>query len=130
MRELEAQVAVDIGTLRLRAELSVAAGELVAVLGPNGAGKTTLLRSIAGLLPIDDGSVIVDGETLDDPGSATFVPPDRRPIGVVFQDYLLFPHMSALENVAFGLRATGTARRQARRRGHGLARAGRPRRSR
>ena len=114
MRELEAQVAVDIGTLRLRAELSVAAGELVAVLGPNGAGKSTLLRSIAGLLPIDDGSVIVDGVTLDDPGSATFVPAERRPIGVVFQDYLLFPNMSAVENVAFGLRASGTARRQAR----------------
>jgi molybdate transport system ATP-binding protein len=111
---LEAEVAVDVGTLRLRAQLSAAAGELVAVLGPNGSGKSTLLRSIAGLLPIDEGRVTVDDVTLDDPRSATFVPAERRPIGMVFQDYLLFPNLSAVENVAFGLRATGTPRRQAR----------------
>ncbi len=116
MREvaLEASVAVDIGSLRLRAELSVAEGERVAVLGPNGSGKSTLLRCLAGLLAVDDGIVIVDGVTLDDPDRGRFVPAEQRPIGVVFQDYLLFPNLSAVENVAFGLRAAGTPRRQAR----------------
>jgi molybdate transport system ATP-binding protein len=114
VRELDADVEVDIGTLRLRARLTVAAGELVAVLGPNGSGKSTLLRCIAGLLPIDDGHVIVDGVALDQPGRATFVAAERRPIGMVFQDYLLFPNLSAVENVAFGLRAGGVPRRQAR----------------
>ncbi len=115
MRELHARVTVEIGALQLAAQLSVAAGELVAVLGPNGSGKSTLLRCIAGLLPIDDGQVVVDGLPLDDPHDGTFVPPEQRPIGMVFQDYLLFPNMTALENVAFGLRATGVPRHEARR---------------
>lgn len=104
---------LTIGTLDLRAELTIAPGELVAVLGPNGAGKTTLLRTVAGLLPIDRGSIEVDGTALDTPPDV-FVPPEQRPIGVVFQDYLLFEHMSALENVAFGLRAGRTPRHAAR----------------
>jgi molybdate transport system ATP-binding protein len=111
---LEANVAVDIGSLRLRAAVTVAAGERLAVLGPNGSGKSTLLRCLAGLLAVDDGFVIVDGVTLDDPARDRFVPAEQRPIGVVFQDYLLFPNLSAVENVAFGLRAAGTSRRQAR----------------
>jgi molybdate transport system ATP-binding protein len=113
---LDARVVVDIGTLRLRAEVTVAAGEVLAVLGPNGCGKSTLLRCLAGLLALDDGFVIVDGVTLDDPRRARFVPAEKRPIGVVFQDYLLFPNLSAVENVAFGLRAAGTPRREARQR--------------
>ena len=123
-------VTVEIGALQLAAQLSVAAGELVAVLGPNGSGKSTLLRCIAGLLPIDDGQVVVDGLPLDDPHDGTFVPPEQRPIGMVFQDYLLFPNMTALENVAFGLRATGVARHEARRTAADLARTGRARRPR
>jgi molybdate transport system ATP-binding protein len=111
---LAARVTVDIGTLRLRAEVSVAAGERLAVLGPNGSGKSTLLRCLAGLRAVDDGFVSVDGVTIDDPANKRFVPAERRPVGVVFQDYLLFPNLSAVENVAFGLRAAGTPRRQAR----------------
>ena len=112
--DLEAQITVDIGSLRLAPAVTVAAGERLAVLGPNGSGKSTLLRCLAGLLAVDDGFVIVDGVTLDDPARERFVPAEQRPIGVVFQDYLLFPNLSAVENVAFGLRAAGTPRRQAR----------------
>jgi molybdate transport system ATP-binding protein len=110
---LHVDVEVSVGTLDLRVALTVEPGELVAVLGPNGAGKTTLLRSVAGLAALDAGSISVDGAPLDAPPDV-FVPPERRPIGVVFQDYLLFEHMSALENVAFGLRASGTPKHAAR----------------
>lgn len=112
---LDAAVRLDVGGFVLDVDLTVEPGEVVAVLGPNGSGKTTLLRAVAGLQPLDSGCVRVDGETLDDPAAEVFVPPERRPIGVVFQDYLLFGHLSALENVAFGLRARGVARRDARR---------------
>jgi molybdate transport system ATP-binding protein len=97
----------------LGAELTIAPGEVVALLGPNGAGKTTALRAIAGLLPLTHGSIRLDDQIWDQP-PAVFRSADRRPIGVVFQDYLLFNHLSALENVAFGLRARGVDRRSAR----------------
>ena len=72
--------------------------------------KTTLLRAIAGLAPIRSGSVVLDGVVLEDTATRTYVPTERRPIGVVFQNYLLFPHLSALDNIAFGLRARGRGR--------------------
>jgi molybdate transport system ATP-binding protein len=111
---LDAHVVVDIGDLRLDIDLEVGAGEVVALLGPNGAGKTTAVRAIAGLVPLDDGRIVVDDRVLDEPSRGTFVATERRPVGVVFQDYLLFPRMDALENVAFGLRARGIDRRAAR----------------
>ena len=89
-------------------------GETIGLLGPNGAGKSTALRTLAGLLALSSGSIELDGQVLDDAGSDEFVPPHRRPVGVVFQDYLLFPHLSVLENIAFGLRARGVDRRSAR----------------
>jgi molybdate transport system ATP-binding protein len=101
------------GGFRLELDLRIAPGEVVALLGPNGAGKTTALRAIAGLLPLTDGSIRL-GEAVWDEPPAVFRSADRRPIGVVFQDYLLFDHLSALENVAFGLRARGVDRRSAR----------------
>jgi molybdate transport system ATP-binding protein len=113
---LRADLTVELGTFTLGCDLEVAPGEVLAVLGPNGSGKTTLLRSIAGLQPIDRGRIDLDGTVLDDPASQLFVPPERRPVGVVFQQYLLFEHLSALDNVAFGLRARGTPRAEARRR--------------
>ncbi|MFM2077443.1 MAG: hypothetical protein RJA49_1333 [Actinomycetota bacterium] len=109
-------IGVRLGTLHLAVELDVADGETLALLGPNGAGKSTALRAIAGLHALHTGRIEVDGRTLDDPAADTFVPPEQRPIGVVFQDYLLFEHMSVLENVAFGLRARGTPKAEARRR--------------
>ena len=107
---LEARVRAGVGAFELDVQLAVAAGELVAVLGPNGAGKTSLLRALAGLLPLSAGRVTLDGVVLEDPVEGIRVPSERRPIGLVFQDYLLFPHLSVLENVAFGLRARGMAR--------------------
>ena len=86
-----------------------------------------MFRCLAGLLPIDDGRIELDGACLDDPAADVFVPPERRPVGVVFQDYLLFANLTALENVAFGLRARGVAKSEARARGRGVAGAGRAR---
>ncbi|MEW6475882.1 MAG: ABC transporter ATP-binding protein [Actinomycetota bacterium] len=105
-----------LGTLELDVEFDVAPGRIVGLLGPNGAGKTTLLRVLAGLLPPDEGEVVLDDLVLDDTSRGIHVPPERRPVGVVFQHYVLFPHLSALENVAFGLRSRGVAKAEARRR--------------
>ena len=89
-------------------------GRIVGLLGPNGAGKTTLLRVLAGLLVPDEGRVVLDGRVLDDRGTGEHVPAEDRPVGVVFQSYVLFPHLTALENVAFGLRSRGVGKSQAR----------------
>jgi molybdate transport system ATP-binding protein len=113
---LQARVELTLGGLQLDVEIEVASGELVVLLGPNGAGKTSLLRALAGLVPLDGGRVVLDGTVLDDVDGRVRVPTERRPIGFVFQDYLLFPHLSALENVAFGLRARGVPKAEARRR--------------
>jgi molybdate transport system ATP-binding protein len=114
MTYLDAQVIVDRGTFRLDAELRIAAGEVVALLGPNGAGKTTALRALAGLEALTEGHIALDGRDLDRPDARLWIPPEARSIGVVFQDYLLFPHLTALDNVAFGPRRHGRDRRTAR----------------
>lgn len=93
--------------------LSISPGETIALLGPNGAGKSTTLAALAGLLPIDAGSITLDGVVLEDPEAGVFVAAEDRRVGVVFQDYLLFPHLSAVENVAFGLRSRGVSRPEA-----------------
>src|SRR5258706_1835307 len=90
----------------LDVELDVDEGETVAVIGPNGAGKTTLLRGLAGLVPIE-GRVELAGEVLEDSAQKVRVPTERRHIGLVFQDHVLFPHLTVLDNVAFGLEAQG-----------------------
>ena len=97
---------IDVG-LQMRdftfaASTEVPSGVTV-VVGPSGAGKSTLLRIIAGLLRPDSGSIVLDGRVLSD--HRTFVPPYQRDIGLVFQEYALFPHLSVGRNVAYGLRA-------------------------
>jgi molybdate transport system ATP-binding protein len=110
---LDAAVRLTLGPLDLDIEFSIGEGEVVALLGPNGAGKTSLLRAVAGLVPLRSGHVHLDRQILEDTGSGQYVPTEQRPIGFVFQDYLLFPHLSILDNVAFGLRSRGTSRRAA-----------------
>lgn len=113
---LEARVFLTLGELVLDAQINVETGEVVAVLGPNGSGKTTLLRALAGLIPLRDGRVVLDGQVLEDSAGGIRLPTESRSVGFVFQDYLLFPHLSVLENVAFGLRARGMRRTEARER--------------
>ncbi|MFI6033511.1 ABC transporter ATP-binding protein [Streptomyces sp. NPDC051315] len=105
---LDARLVVDRGTFRLDVALTVAPGEVVALLGPNGAGKSTALRALAGLTPLAGGHLRLDGTEL------ARTPPESRPVGVVFQDYLLFPHLTALDNVAFGPRCQGASKAEAR----------------
>ena len=90
-----------------RVDLTVGAGEFIALLGPSGCGKTTLLRCIAGFLTPDDGRIRIEGDEI------TQMPPYRRPLNTVFQSYALFPHMSVLDNVAYGPRRAGAGRSEA-----------------
>ncbi|WP_297084248.1 sulfate/molybdate ABC transporter ATP-binding protein [uncultured Demequina sp.] len=94
--------------------LAVRAGQTLAVLGPNGSGKSTVLATIAGVLRPDDGRTDLDGDTLHDHATRTWVPPRQRGIGLVTQGADLFPAMSVLDNVAFGIRASGARARDAR----------------
>ncbi|MFP5291281.1 MAG: ATP-binding cassette domain-containing protein, partial [Actinomycetes bacterium] len=111
---LRATVRVVRGDLVVDVDLAVGPGEVVALLGPNGAGKTTLLRAIAGLERLAAGSVTLDAAVLEDAATGVRVAPEHRPVAMVFQDGRLFPHLSAADNVAFGLRTRGVARREAR----------------
>jgi molybdate transport system ATP-binding protein len=98
----------------LDVELHVAPGEVVALLGPNGSGKSTLLSLVAGLLQPDAGRITLDEDVLLDTGAGTHVPPHRRGVVLLAQQALLFPHLSAVDNVAFGPRARGRGRGAAR----------------
>src|ERR1700738_1676143 len=93
-----AGLAVDNGTLEVKG------GELIALLGPSGCGKTTLLRIVAGFIQQGGGKVIIGDRCVDT------LPPNRREIGIVFQNYALFPHMSVAQNIAYGLAARGESR--------------------
>jgi molybdate transport system ATP-binding protein len=107
---LDVDVRVRRGGFAVQAAFCAAPGETIALLGPNGAGKTTLVGVLAGTIAPASGHVRIGAWTLDDVDRGVHVPPEQRPIGVVFQDLLLFPHLSALENVAFPLRAHGADR--------------------
>ncbi len=89
--------------------LEVAEGELLSLVGPSGCGKSTVLRLVAGLLPIDRGEIRVGGQVVAGPGA--WRPPEQRSVGIVFQDYALFPHLTVRQNVAFGLHRRPRAQR-------------------
>jgi ABC-type Fe3+/spermidine/putrescine transport system ATPase subunit len=89
-------------------DLAIEPGELVVLLGPSGCGKTTTLRCVAGLEDVSEGCIRMGEEIVSSPGKST--PPERRAIGMVFQSYAVWPHMSVFENVAFGLRLKRLAR--------------------
>jgi len=101
------------GTYSLSVDFSVVPGEVVGVVGRNGAGKTTLIETIAGIIPMVSGSISLNKLGWDDASHKQWVSPEERRCAVVFQDLRLFPHMSVLQNVMFGLRAHGVAKSDA-----------------
>ena len=105
---------VQRGTFRLDVDVTVEPGEVLGVIGPNGSGKTTLLRALAGLTPITDGRITLGDQILDSVLPAAFVAPEQRPIGFVFQNYRLFPHLNVRDNVAFAPRCRKAGRKQSR----------------
>ena len=94
------------------ADLTLTPGRITCLLGPSGCGKSTLLRLIAGLEPVDGGNVSAGETVLSSPG--VHVATERRGVGLVFQDYALFPHLRVLDNVAFGLKHLARSERRAR----------------
>ena len=107
-------VTVDYGPHRAldRLTIEVAAGETLAVLGPSGSGKTTLIHAIAGFVPLSDGEIVLNGRPVARRGMA--VAPDLRSIGLVFQNYALWPHLDAVDTVAYPIRRRGVPKAQAR----------------
>lgn len=113
---LDLDLAVQRGGLALDVRLRAGGGEVLGILGPNGAGKTTLLQVVAGLVRPAAGRLVVGDDTWDDADAGIHLAPERRDVGYVFQDQLLFPHLSVVGNVAFGLRARGAPAARARHR--------------
>jgi iron(III) transport system ATP-binding protein len=97
-------------------EFEVGAGEMVTLLGPSGCGKTTTLRCVAGLEKADGGRISIGNQTMVDVDAGVFVPPNRRKLGMVFQSYAIWPHMTVLENVAYALEGQRMAKAERHRR--------------
>jgi molybdate transport system ATP-binding protein len=110
---LEVEVRKRLDRFSLEAGLSVAASSVLVLVGESGSGKTTLLRLIAGLLEPDHGRIALAGAVWSDSAGGVRIPPRLRSVGYVAQDYALFPHLSAAQNVGFGLRALGRPGREA-----------------
>ena len=105
---------VERRNFSLDIDLTVAAGEVRAIVGPNGSGKTTTLHLVAGVLAADSGTVSFADRVFDDASTGTFLQPEDRRVGIMFQDNALFPHLSVADNVGFGSRARGAGREEAR----------------
>lgn len=109
---LQMSATVQRGTYTLRAEMSVGNQECVAVIGDNGSGKSTLFLTIAGILKCSSGSIRIDERVVDDASSPQiWIPSEQRNVGYLPQGGALFPHLSAVDNVAFGLRARGASKK-------------------
>ena len=113
---LDADVVVTRGGFRLDVAVAVPAGQVLSLVGANGSGKSTVLAALAGLVPLEAGAVRLGADVLDDVGARIHTVPERRGVGLVPQQHLIFGHLSAAENVAFGLRARGVRPREARER--------------
>jgi molybdate transport system ATP-binding protein len=111
---LRADLGVERDGFRLDVSFSAPSGEILAVVGQNGAGKSTVLAAIAGLLPLRRGEVVLDGRLLERVATGVRLAPQAREVGVLFQGLALFDHLSAVDNVAYGLRSRGVERRGAR----------------
>ena len=111
---LELHGTVHRGEFQRRVDITARSGEVVAIVGANGSGKSTVIHTIAGLAALADGSLIVNDTPWDVPANNQWVSPEQRGCGVVFQDVRLFPHLNAVQNVMFGLRATGVSRSESR----------------
>ncbi len=109
---LVAQIDLLLGSFHLDMRFSSESGKTTVLLGESGSGKSTVLRLLAGLLKPDKGHFVLDDETYVDTAQHFEIPPQERPIGYVFQEYVLFPHLSVFDNVAFGLRMQGGISRQ------------------
>ncbi|GCE19212.1 ABC transporter ATP-binding protein [Dictyobacter kobayashii] len=107
---LDVSLEMDIDTFHLDVAFTTQSGRTTVLLGESGAGKSTILRLLAGLQMPQRGHIILDGTTYYDSTARISIPPQKRPFGYVFQDYILFPHLTVFENVAFGLRAQHLSR--------------------
>jgi molybdate transport system ATP-binding protein len=111
---LDTRIVTAVGDFDVDVSMQAAPGQVVAVLGPNGSGKSTVLRALAGLQPFAAGHLRLGGELLEHPASRHRLPAQARGVGLVPQESLLFPHLTVLDQVAFGPRHRGTAKRRAR----------------
>ncbi|KIG16043.1 Molybdenum transport ATP-binding protein ModC [Enhygromyxa salina] len=115
---LRADIHLTLGAFTLDLSFSAPAGEVLAVVGQNGAGKSSVLAAIAGLIPLQRGEIVLDDRMLERVATGIRLAPQARQLGVLFQGLALFEHLSALDNVAYGLRARGVDKRSARARAH------------
>jgi molybdate transport system ATP-binding protein len=115
---LELHGTIRRGDFQRNIDISAHSGEVVAIVGPNGSGKSTVIHTIAGLSDLAKGSLTVNDISWDVPEKSLWIAPEQRGCGVVFQDIRLFPHLTAAQNVMFGLRSTGVKRGEASKRAH------------
>lgn len=111
---LRADLELARGGFQLELSFSAPSGEVLALVGENGAGKSTVLGAIAGLIPLRRGEIVLDGQLLERVATRIRLPPQAREVGVLFQGLALFDHLSALDNVGYGLRARGVGKHEAR----------------